>query len=110
MESTAVTTCKDKNGAFATPPLVDAVEYSFADDIVGPVHGPTVIRWAPATAIERYVLESEIQGRCLVDIRYWTRQDTDTSDFGIVRDSNTTGIIFNRGNLAGTTSAMTVII
>ena len=89
--------------------VLNAVQHCTLDKIAWGLHGLAVIRWTPRAAVYGCVHIVVIKCGCLIDIRDGTGENTDSRDFGIVCNTDTTDVIFDIADLAGTMGAMVVV-
>lgn len=109
IRSSAVATGEDENGALPATSLVNAVDDSFFDEVSWAFHGHTIVRWAPTTAENRYVLETIVERSRFINVRYGTRQYANTSDLGFVGETKTTYGVLDCGYLTCASCAVVVI-
>lgn len=64
--SSAIPTGKDEDRALSPSTIVNTVYESFLDEITRALHGLAVVGRAPATAIDRNVMETEVKRSCFV--------------------------------------------
>ena len=105
----AVATCKNENRSLPVATVLNAVQHCALDKIARGLHGLAVVRRAPRAAVYGRVHVVVIKRSGLIDVRDGAGEDTDSRDFGVVCDANTTDVIFDSADLASTTGAMVVV-
>lgn len=82
---------------------------SLVNQVIGPLHdGPRVWR-APAARVDRHVLKAVVESSRLVDIRYFSGEDADTCDLGVVGNTDAARGILPGSDLARTPRAMRIV-
>ena len=110
LEVPAVATCEYKYRSFSVASFIDAIDHSLSNKIAWSLHPSTVIPRPPATAVQRNLLETVVEGRCFVCISDFATEHPNSCSFGIVRNSYTANIVPLGNDLACTSSPMIVII
>ena len=105
----AVATCKNENRSLPIATVLNAVQHCALDKIARGLHGLAVVRRTPRAAVYGRVHVVVIKRGGLIDVRDGAGEDTDSRDFGIVCDTDTTDVVFDSADLSGTTGAMVVV-
>ena len=105
----AVATCKHENRSFPIATILDTVQHRALDKIARGLHGLAVIRRAPRAAVDRRVLVVVVERGGLIDVRDGAGEDTNSGDFGVVRDTHATDVIFDGADLASAAGAVVVV-
>jgi hypothetical protein len=108
MRST-IATGKDINGPPAITTILDTVQYCTLDEIAWALHGPSVIRRAPGTAINGSIVVLVVECGGLIDVGDSPREDADACDFRSVCDAHAADVVLHRANLASTARPVVVI-
>jgi hypothetical protein len=105
----AVSTRVNVNRAFPATSIGDTIHESFFDEITGRLHRLAIVKRSPAAAVDRGVLEPEVESSGFVNFGNRSRKYPNASDFGIPSDAYTTHVVFNGTNLACTASSVMVV-
>jgi len=94
--------------SFASTSVIDAINKCIQHHSCGTIHGLAIVRGTPTARVNLGFVESIVQGFCLLDIRDWFRENTNSCHLGIPCNTDSTEVVPGRCNLSCTSSSVKV--